>query len=52
MPGGTFFFFYYERDYPEKLWMPCPLRCLRPGWMGLWECDLVLALVLGNPACG
>jgi len=22
--------------YPEKLWMPQPWRCSRPGWMGPW----------------
>jgi len=22
--------------HPEKLWMPRPWRCSRPGWMGLW----------------
>ena len=22
---------------PEKLWMPPPWQCSRPGWMGLWE---------------
>jgi len=21
---------------PERLWMPLPLRCSRPGWMGPW----------------
>ena len=21
---------------PERLWMPCPWRCSRPGWMGPW----------------
>jgi len=21
---------------PEKLWMPPPWKCSRPGWMGLW----------------
>uniref|UniRef100_A0A8B9CFX7 Utrophin n=1 Tax=Anser brachyrhynchus TaxID=132585 RepID=A0A8B9CFX7_9AVES len=23
-------------DSPEKLWMPHPWRCSRPGWVGLW----------------
>ena len=22
--------------FPERLWMPHPWKCLRPGWMGLW----------------
>jgi len=22
--------------YPERLWMPRPWRCSRPGWMGTW----------------
>ena len=22
---------------PEKLWLPPPWQCWRPGWMGLWE---------------
>jgi len=21
---------------PEKLWLPAPWQCSRPGWMGLW----------------
>ena len=32
---------YYESGevlnrLPERLWMPCPWRCSRPGWMGPW----------------
>ena len=22
--------------HPERLWMPCPWRCSRPGWMWPW----------------
>ena len=25
-----------ETGCPERLWMPCPWRCSRPGWMGPW----------------
>jgi len=32
---------YYESGevlnrLPERLWMPHPWRCSRPGWMGPW----------------
>lgn len=25
-----------ETGCPERLWIPHPWRCLRPGWMGPW----------------
>jgi len=24
------------QSFPEKLWLPPPWQCSRPGWMGLW----------------
>ena len=36
---------------PERLWMPRPWRCSRPGWMGPWQPGLVLNVKVGSPAC-
>ena len=37
-------------DCPEKLWMPHPWRCSRPGRMGPGHPELVPDLLVGNPA--
>jgi len=36
---------------PERLWMPHPWRCSRPGWMGPGQPGLVLGIEVGGPAC-
>ena len=33
---GKFFAVRAVRCCPERLWMPLPWRCSRPGWMGPW----------------
>ena len=33
---GKFFPMRVVRCCPERLWMPHPWRCSRPGWMGPW----------------
>jgi len=33
---------------PEKLWVPRPWKCSRPGWMGPGQPDVVVS----NPAHG
>jgi len=37
---------------PERLWMPHPWRCSRPGWIGPWQPGLVLNGEIDGPACG
>jgi len=37
---------------PERLWMPRPWRCSRPGWMGPWAAWSILDVEVGGPACG
>jgi len=39
-------------DCPERLWMLCPWRYSRPGWVETWATYLVPDLEVGGPIHG